>query len=773
LRSSIGQAELSLKVAQPQIQTAAEHASRKNPLAFFPGLKYNPMVTHSAPVAPWLVEPMNDVSARCRLFLLHASCAVLALAALTAPVSTACAQGTAFSYQGRLNVNGAPANGGYDLTFALFNSSNGVGQVASTLTNLNTGVTNGLFAVTLDFGPGVFTGANVWLQIGVRTNGATAFTPLAPLQSVLPLPYAIMANTASNLLGTLPAAQLSGTIPAAQLPAAVLTNGATRVTLTGTFSGNGAGLTGTQAGSLNASASNIVNAITLANNLYGKEAYMSWALATNGPWPTDWISTSGNHFEIPVNNINQDVVTNGTFEIPTGVITTDGFGNTNAGGSEQTVVACVDAPPYDAIGADLYYDTLSGTNWPSYLFTMVSSTNVMVQNDLESTSGWFLHMHVWITGLAAGSQAGIFSEIQFVTNFPYMYADYLTNIYVPNPLVYTFGGNTLHNIEIRHPQPTMLQVVVDGTTTLQVVDPNIPYFWGNGTAWWEIACGGNGTGPPTADTARIRILDCYTRGLPSPPVNLYPLVIGSGLPASVEVSSANNTGSIGMTNGQNALTFSAGTNSVSGPVTVLNSIALGNGGILVSNVYRPDTNTIVGSGFVYFPGANRTFTNAFNDSYIANGGITSLMLTNWGIYYVVTNTANGRGAYNTNGFTSVSWFTNGLAVPGVMAYAVLTNQYVFIPSNAAPYPSSLTNLFRLNVSVSNSYNVRLQTWINYGFPSSTAIMLYTNLTRGDSLTFAGSNTTNVFDFVMSPGDVTEVTNLAGSPVIFNSFSIPQ
>jgi hypothetical protein len=457
------------------------------------------------------------------------------------------------------------------------------------------------------------------------------------------------------------------------------------------------------------------------------------------------------------------------------VITTDSAGNTNTDSAKQTVVACVDSPPYDVIGADLYYDNLLGTNWPAYQFTMVSSTNVMVQGGLEFAPGSFLHMHVTVVGLGGGSLAGIYSEIQFVTNFPAMYADYSTNIYVPNPLAYTFTTNysSLHNIEIRRPQPTTLQVVVDGTTTLQVTDPQVPYFWGNGTAWWEIGCGGLRTGPPTADTARIRILDCYTRNLPAPSASFYPLIIGSWLPTPVEIFSANNTGSIGMTNGQNALTFSAGTNTVTGFSNVLNSIALGNGGILVSNVYGPDTNTIIGSGFVYPIGANNTFTNAFNNSYMWIGGNTSLMLTNWGTYYLFTNTVSRKSTYNTNGFISSLWFTNGVAVPGATTYGVQTNQYVFIPTNAAPYPSSLTNLFSLNVPVSNSYGARLQTWVNYGLPSTAAEMLYTNLTRGDSLIIGGSNTTNVFNFVMSPGDIAWVTNLAGSPVILNSLSIPQ
>ena len=40
------------------------------------------------------------------------------------------AQGTAFTYQGRLNNGGAPACGTYDLTFALFNTNSGPGDTA-------------------------------------------------------------------------------------------------------------------------------------------------------------------------------------------------------------------------------------------------------------------------------------------------------------------------------------------------------------------------------------------------------------------------------------------------------------------------------------------------------------------------------------------------------------------------------------------------------------------------------------------------------------------
>ena len=154
----------------------------------------------------------------------------------------AAAQGTAFTYQGFLSAGASPANGRYDLRFLLYNAvTNGV-SIAGPATNLSVVVTNGVFITAIDFGE-VFTGSNCWLDIAVRTNGGGTFTELAPRQPILALPYAVMANSANNLLGTLPATQLSGTIPLSQLPGTVLTNGATSVNLSGTFAGNAFGIT--------------------------------------------------------------------------------------------------------------------------------------------------------------------------------------------------------------------------------------------------------------------------------------------------------------------------------------------------------------------------------------------------------------------------------------------------------------------------------------------------------------------------------------------------
>lgn len=172
-----------------------------------------------------------------------------ALSALNLQPATAFAQGTAFSYQGRLNDGANPASGIYDFRFAIYDAVTNGNVVSGVLTNAATPITNGLFTVTLDFGNGVFTGPARWLQLDVRTNGSGAFTTLLPRQQILPTPYAIMANSASNLLGTLPAAQLSGTLPASVLAGysgtVTLTNGGNSFngSFSGSFGGSGAGLT--------------------------------------------------------------------------------------------------------------------------------------------------------------------------------------------------------------------------------------------------------------------------------------------------------------------------------------------------------------------------------------------------------------------------------------------------------------------------------------------------------------------------------------------------
>ena len=110
------------------------------------------------------------------------------------------AQGNAFTYQGRLNVNGSPANGSYDFRFRLASDSQGNNYIGSPVLADGKTVAEGLFTVTLDFGP-VFNGSNVWLEVDVRTNGAAGYSALAPLQALTPAPMALYALTPAGPQG--------------------------------------------------------------------------------------------------------------------------------------------------------------------------------------------------------------------------------------------------------------------------------------------------------------------------------------------------------------------------------------------------------------------------------------------------------------------------------------------------------------------------------------------------------------------------------------------
>ncbi len=202
--------------------------------------------------------------------ILPAALALLLI--LNSQFSTVFAQGTTFTYQGQLNVNGAAANGLYDFRFKLAIdplADNYVG--GDSLTN-GVLVTNGLFMTTINFGAGIFTGSNYWLEVDVRTNNpgnTLSYTMLNPLQGVTSTPYATYAESgnAAGLTGTIPAASLSNDFSAAL-----------NLTNTGnTFSGNGSGLTN-------------VNALTLG----GLGAGSFWQLTGNaGTTPgTDFVGTT-------------------------------------------------------------------------------------------------------------------------------------------------------------------------------------------------------------------------------------------------------------------------------------------------------------------------------------------------------------------------------------------------------------------------------------------------------------------------------------------------
>src|SRR3974390_2182240 len=116
------------------------------------------------------MNQLNRRTERKRIMTTKNLTSALAVLALLTGVHRAAAQATAFTYQGRLNDGGNPANGIYDLRFAIYDAASGGAQQGNSVTNTATGVINGLFTVMLDFG-NQFPGADRWLEIGVRTTG--------------------------------------------------------------------------------------------------------------------------------------------------------------------------------------------------------------------------------------------------------------------------------------------------------------------------------------------------------------------------------------------------------------------------------------------------------------------------------------------------------------------------------------------------------------------------------------------------------------------------
>ena len=147
------------------------------------------------------------------------------------------AQGTAFSYQGRLTDSGNPADGLFDMQFKLFDTATvGAGsQQGATVTNSTVQVTNGVFTIELDFGAAIFTGAARFLEIGIRPAGSPApYTLLSPRQPLTSAPYAIRSNAAATAdalsvacVGCVTSGQIqsvaggavTGAIPVASIPA--------------------------------------------------------------------------------------------------------------------------------------------------------------------------------------------------------------------------------------------------------------------------------------------------------------------------------------------------------------------------------------------------------------------------------------------------------------------------------------------------------------------------------------------------------------------------
>jgi hypothetical protein len=113
---------------------------------------------------------------------------ILAALCLLTAAAPAFAQGSAFTYQGKLTDSGAPATGAYDFRFILYNADAGGSQVGTALTADDVVVTAGAFTVVLDFGSNIFDGQARWLELAVRQGASSALVESLTPPRLAPLP---------------------------------------------------------------------------------------------------------------------------------------------------------------------------------------------------------------------------------------------------------------------------------------------------------------------------------------------------------------------------------------------------------------------------------------------------------------------------------------------------------------------------------------------------------------------------------------------------------
>ena len=110
---------------------------------------------------------------------------------------------TAFTYHGQLKENGVPANGVYDVRFALYDVATGGAAISPTVCSEDLPVTDGLFTavVPLTLPP---SGAESYLEIQVRPGiegmcaSTTGFAILDPRQKITPAPIATFASAVTS-----------------------------------------------------------------------------------------------------------------------------------------------------------------------------------------------------------------------------------------------------------------------------------------------------------------------------------------------------------------------------------------------------------------------------------------------------------------------------------------------------------------------------------------------------------------------------------------------
>src|ERR1035437_1718998 len=323
--------------------------------------------------------------------------------------SPAFAQSSAFTYQGRLNDNGQPANGSYDMTSALFTSSSGGDQVGGTITNSATPVSSGLFTVALDFGLSAFPGPDRWLQLAVRTNGAGAltngagaFTDLVARQPISPVPYALHSSSSDNAsTASLAAAVVNGVYTTGTYADPSWITSLSAIKIAGDIAGNARGFSGNLLGDVVGSqgatviASDAVTTAKIANGAVTTAKLAAGAVGNNqiaaGAITEGKISAAG----ILVTNLNSDLLDG---------LHASSFAQTGAGPESKNVGVC------NTSGTAAVW-SMTAKTWTQvdlgggFAGLAGSKGNFVVMNNSGKAAAWSSTTKTW-TQVALGSGYG-------------------------------------------------------------------------------------------------------------------------------------------------------------------------------------------------------------------------------------------------------------------------------------------------------------------------------------------------------------------------------
>ena len=176
--------------------------------------------------------------------LLHAVLLTLTGAALAQSVTPV------FTYQGRLNYNGSPANGSYDLRFELYSAATGGAPIGAPVVLPAQIITGGLFSADLNFGGAtVFNGTAYWLAVSAKPAGTATSVPVPGRAAIRTTPYSIYSLSAAAVKdGAITSSSLAnGAVTGSKLSSSAV--GLTQLNASGTpgsgqvLAYNGTGLT--------------------------------------------------------------------------------------------------------------------------------------------------------------------------------------------------------------------------------------------------------------------------------------------------------------------------------------------------------------------------------------------------------------------------------------------------------------------------------------------------------------------------------------------------